>query len=171
MPEKTLPPEHRPQLHVTLDPARSVHSGEVLHLQITADALLGDDVTVSEQTFAPFEVHKKRARVEQPSGRRQRFVFDLELLGLEPSDKPVPPIELRVVTKDGFVASVKTPELPYAVRSRLANEPNAQPKLETKPLPVMQDNWWPVYLALGVLAVALVAGLTLLLQRYLRNRK
>ncbi len=169
-PDKQLSPEHQPRLHVTLDPSHTLHTGELAHLQITADALLGDDVTVSEQSFAPFEVHQKRARVEPPSGNHQRFVFDLELLALEPTDKPVPAIELRVVTKDGVVAQVKTQELPYAVRSWIANEPNAQPKLQTKPVGVKQDNWWPVYIASGLAAIALIAGLTLLVSRYLQRR-
>jgi hypothetical protein len=168
--DKRLPAEHVPQLHLTLDPARTVHIGEVVHLQISADALLGDDVTIAEQSFAPFEVHQKRARVEPPSGQRQRFVFELELLGLEASDKPVPAIDLRVVTKDGFVGSVQTQAQPYAVRSWLGNEPNAQPKLETKPVAVRQDNWWPIYIAGALAAIALIAGLTLLVSRYLRSR-
>ncbi len=168
---KPLPDGHEPTLRVTLDPPHEVRTGEVVAVQISAEARVGDDVTVAEQSFAPFEVHKKRVHVEPPQGDRQRFVFDLALLAMEPGDKPVPAVELRVVTKDGFVGSVKTPPRPYLVRSLLGNEPNAQPKRETKPVVVMQDNYIPIYVAAGLLFAALIAGITLLVSRYLRKRK
>ncbi len=98
-------------------------------------------MTIAEQSFAPFEVYKKHARVEPPQNGKQRFVFDLELLALEPATNRSPAIELRVVTKDNFVG---TRQDRRACRTRctslVANEPNAQPKLETKPVVVLQDN-------------------------------
>jgi hypothetical protein len=166
-----LPEGHEPKLQVKVDPQAGVRTGEVVHLTITADAALGDDVTIADQSFAPFEVHQKRLRVEPPQGDRQHFVFDLELIAFEPGDKPIPAISLRVVTKDNFVGSVKSSELPYRVKSLLGNEPNAQPKLETKPVPVLEDNWIPIYIAAGLLAAGLIALLTLYVSRYLRARK
>ena len=50
-------------------------------VEISAEAPVGDDVTIADQSFAPFEVYKKQARVEPPNGDKQRFVFTLELLG------------------------------------------------------------------------------------------
>ncbi|HKP56390.1 MAG TPA: hypothetical protein VJV78_06715 [Polyangiales bacterium] len=167
----TLPEGHEPKLQVKVDPQAGVRTGEVVHLTISADATVGDDVTIADQSFAPFEVHQKRLKVEPPQGDRQRFVFDLELLAFEPGDKPIPPIALRVVTKDNFVGSVKTQEIPYKVRSLLGNEPNAQPKLETKPVPVLEDNWIPIYIAAALLAAGLIALLTVYVSRYLRARK
>ncbi|HEX2679195.1 MAG TPA: hypothetical protein VHM19_21240, partial [Polyangiales bacterium] len=167
----TLPPGHEPTLSVTLNPPRTVLTGDEVHLRITADAVAGDDVTVAEQTFAPFEVAQKRVHTEPASGGKQRFVFEIDLLAFEPGDAKLAPVELRVVTKDGSVGSVKTPEAAYSVRSRLANEPNAQPKHETKAVTVVQDNWWPIYIGGGLLAAALIVVNTLLVQRWLRNRK
>ena len=148
-----------------------MRTGQVLKLEIRAVVPVGDDVTIAEQPFEPFEVHKKQARVEPPENGKQRFVFNLELLALETGDKPIPPIELRVVTKQNFVGTVKTASVPYKVRSLVANEPNAQPKRETKPVVVLQDNYVPIYIAAGLLGAALIAGLTLLIARWLRARK
>jgi hypothetical protein len=166
-----LPDGHAPQLALRVDPHDSVRTGELIHVEITAVALLGDDVTIAEQPFAPYEVYKKLARVEAPQNGKQRFVFKLDLLAVEPGDKAIPAIELRVVTQDNFVGSVKTEAVPYKVRSLIANEPNAQPKRETKPHSVLEDNYLPIYILGGLLAAALVAGLTLLAARYLRQRK
>jgi hypothetical protein len=170
-PASALPPGHEPKLQIKVEPPSGVHTGELVRLQIGAEATLGDDVTVAEQTFAPFEVHKKNLRVEQAQGDKQRFVFELELLAFEPGDKPIPAITLRVVTKDNFVGTVKTAEVPYKVRGLLDNEPNAQPKLETKPVPVLEDNWIPIYVLAGLLAAGLVALITVFVSRYLRKRR
>jgi hypothetical protein len=116
-------------------------------------------------------VYKKDARVEPPNGDKQRFVFALELLGLEAGDKPLPEITLRVVTKDNSIGTVKTEARPYKVQSLLANEPNAQPKVETKPVAVLEDNYLPIYIGAGLLAAAIIAGLTLLISRYLQRRR
>jgi hypothetical protein len=169
--ESSLPEAHQPKLSVNVDPQHSVKVGEVAQITISAQAPVGDDVTIADQSFAPFEIYKKQARVEPPNGATQRFVFTLELLALEAGDKTLPAIELRVVTKDNNVGSVRTTELPYKVQSLIANEPNAQPKLETKPVVVLQDNFLPIYIAAGLAAAGAVAGLTLLIARYLRRRK
>jgi hypothetical protein len=166
-----LPPEHTPAVQVSLEPRTGVRVGELLHLRITADATLGDDVTVADQSFAPFEVQKKQARIEAPNAGKQRFVFELDLLALEPGQASVPALSLRVVTKDGLVGDIATQAQPVTVRSWLGNEPNAQPKLESKPVVVMQDNWVPIYVLAGLAAAALIAAATLLVQRYLRKRR
>jgi len=167
----SLSPEHTPKLELRVEPPNSVKLGDVIKLEISADAPLGDDVTIADQSFAPFEVYKKQARVEPPNGDRQRFVFTLELLGLEAGDKPLPAINLRVVTKDNSIGTIQTESRPYKVQSLLANEPNAQPKQETKPVAVLEDNWLPIYVLGGLAAAAFVAGLTLLISRYLQKRR
>jgi hypothetical protein len=167
----TLSPEHTPKLELRVEPPNGVKLGDVIKVEISAEAPVGDDVTIADQSFAPFEVYKKQARVEPPNGDRQRFVFTLELLGLEPGDKPLPAINLRVVTKDNSIGTVQTESRPYKVQSLLANEPNAQPKEETKPVAVLEDNWLPIYVLAGLAAAAFVAGLTLLVSRYLQKRR
>jgi hypothetical protein len=134
-------------------------------------AQLGDDVTVTDQSFSPFEVYKKQVRVEAPQGSQQRFVFDVQLIALEASDKPIPAIKLRVVTKDNNVGTISTEPLPFKVQSLVANEPNAQPKLESRPVAVLEDNYIPIYVLSALAGAALVAGLTLLVARYLRRRR
>ena len=170
-PTTSLPAEHTPRLEMKVEPPNGVKLGDVVHIEISADVPVGDDVTVADQSFAPFEVYKKQARVEPPSGDKQRFVFGLELLALETGDKPLPAINLRVVTKDNSVGSVSTEPRPYKVQSLLANEPNAQPKLETKPVAVLEDNYLPIYIAAGLLAAGVIAGLTLLISRYMQRRR
>jgi hypothetical protein len=170
-PKSQLPEGHEPKLSLKIEPRAGVHTGELVHLEITADAKLGDDVTIADQSFAPFEVYKKNLRVEPSQGDSQRFVFQLDLLAFESGDKPIPAITLRVVTKDNFVGTVKTAEQPFKVRGLIDNEPNAQPKLETKPVAVLEDNWIPIYILAGLLGAALVALITVLVGRYLRARK
>jgi hypothetical protein len=166
-----LPAGHEPVLTLQVEPRESVRTGELIQVEISAVAELGDDVTIAEQPFAPYEVYKKQARVEAPQNGKQRFVFKLGLLAVEPGDKPIPAIALRVVTKDNFVGTAQTQAVPYKVRSRVANEPNAQPKLETKPRAVLEDNYLPIYILAGLAGAALVAGLTLLVARHMRRRK
>src|SRR5262249_43489924 len=136
----------------------------------SALAQLGDDVTITDQSFSPFEIYKKQVRVDAPQGAQQRFVFNVELIALEPGDKPLPAIELRVVTKDNNVGTIKTEPLPYKVRGLGANEPNAQAKLESKPVAVLEDNWIPVYVLAALLAAAAGAGIAWLIGRYLKRR-
>jgi hypothetical protein len=167
----TLAPEHQPKLTVKVDPPQTVKVGQLVHLEIAAVAPLGDDVTIADQPFAPFEIYKKQARVEPPQGDKQRFVFNLDLLALEAGDKPIPATTLRVVTKDSNIGTVETESVPYKVQSLVANEPNAQPKLESKPVAVLEDNYIPIYVLVGLLAAAAVAGITLLVARYLRKRQ
>ena len=167
----SLPDGHQPQVSLRVEPRDGVKTGQLVQLEVRAIARLGDDVTIPDQSFGGFEVHKKQARVEPPQGDKQRFVFNLELLALEPGDAPIPPLELRVVTKDNFVGSVKTEGLPYKVSSLIANEPNAQPKAESKPVAVLEDNYVPVYVLGGLLAVAAIAGLTLLAARWWQKRR
>jgi hypothetical protein len=170
-PASTLPPEHQPKLTLKVDPPQTVKVGQLVHVEIAAVAPLGDDVTIADQAFTPFEIYKKQARVEPPQGDKQRFVFSLDLLALEAGDKPIPATTLRVVTKDSNIGTVKTDSVPYKVQSLVANEPNAQPKLESKPVAVLEDNYIPIYVLVGLLAAAAVAGITLLVARYLRKRQ
>ena len=157
-------------MSVTTKPS-SVLTGDPVHLTVTADAVEGDDVTLSEQSFAPFEVTAKRAHVEQAKGGRQAFVFDLDLLALDPGKHPLPGLALRVVTKDGFVGNAKSGPIEIEVKSLLANEPNAQLKPPTKPVVVEQDDYTLLYVLAAVLGAALVALLTWLITRYLSRRQ
>ncbi len=166
-----LPAEHLPLVSVELKPGNKVSAGDALQLTIRADAKEGDDVAVPEQSFAPFEVLHKRARVEPAKDGRQGFVFQIELLAAEPGKHEIPALELRVVTKAGFVGSVKTQALPVTVGSLLANEPNAKLKPQTKPVVVMQDDYRLLYVLGAIAAAGLIALLTWLLSRYLQRRQ
>jgi hypothetical protein len=169
-PAAALPAEHVPKLALELTPKTQVTSGDVLHLVIRADAMEGDDVTVPEQAFSPLEVRSKHARVEPAKDGRQQFVFEIELIAFDPGEQALPAIELRVVTKDGFIGSVKTEPQPLKVSAQLGNEPDAKLKPETKPVVVMQDDYTLLYVLGAIAAAGLVALITWLTMRYLQRR-
>jgi hypothetical protein len=165
-----LPVEHVPKVTLEREPKSDVATGDIVHVRIRADAPEGDDVTVPEQSFAPFELAARRARVEPEKNGRRTFVFELDLLALEPGPHTLSAITLRVVTKDGLVGETTAPPLAIDVKSLLANEPNAQPKPATKPVVVMQDDYTWLYVGGGLLAAALIALLTWLVMRWLARR-
>ena len=156
--EEPLPEANRPRLRLEVTPRDGVMTGDLVHVSLRADALLGDDVTVPQQSFTPFEAHAKRARVEPSRDGRQVYVFEIDLLALEPGQHTLPAMRLRVVTADGTVGSVSTDPVPVRVRSVLGNEPDAQPKPATQPVVVMQDDYTLAW-ALGALGVVLLTVL------------
>ena len=169
-PESKLPAASVPKIGAELAPKTPIAVGDLVKLTISADAREGDDVTIPEQSFAPFEVHSKRARVAPAKDGRQRFVFELELLAFEPGRRELEGVELRVVTKAGIVGTVDTERLAIEVRSLIANEPDAKLKPETQPVAVMQDDYTLPYIAGGLAAAALIALITWLTARYLARR-
>jgi hypothetical protein len=68
------------------------------------------------------------------------------------------------------LADVKTEPRSVEVSSLIANEPNAQPKPPTKPVSVIQDDYTLAWVGGGILAVAAIAALTLMVQRWLVRR-
>ena len=165
-----LPAEHVPKVTLDREPKANVVTGDVVHVRIRADAPEGDDVTVPEQSFAPFELAARRAHPEPEKNGRRTFVFELDLLALEPGQHVLSAITLRVVTKGGVVGETTAPALPIEVKSLLANEPNAQPKPATKPVVVMQDDYTWLYVGGGLLGAALIALLTWFVMRWLARR-
>ena len=165
-----LPAEHEPRVALEIKPS-SVSTGDIVHVSVRADALEGDDVTLPEQSFAPFELTNKRPRVEPSKNGRRLFVFELDLLALDPGKHALPGLELRVVTKDGFVGATRSGPIAVEVKSLLGNEPNAQLKPETKPVVVMQDDYTLLWILGALAAAGLVALLTWLLTRYLQRRQ
>lgn len=164
-----LPPEHLPRLEAKLATDK-VAVGALIEVTLSADAKLGDDVTIPDQGFGPFELRDRSRRVEPPRDGRQRFVFRLTFQVFESGQLAIPEIDLRIVTADNQIGTVHTAEQPLTVTSALANEPNAKPKPETAPVVVMQDDFTLLYIALALLGAAAIAGLTLLVQRYLQRR-
>ncbi|MGF1469830.1 MAG: hypothetical protein ACFCGT_27205, partial [Sandaracinaceae bacterium] len=163
------PPEgHAPAVEVDID-ADDVRTGDVVHVSIAATVPEGDDVAVPEQDLSPFEVHDRSYRTERQGGQR-RFVFSLDLLILEPGTHELGPIELRVVTADGVVASVEVPARTVEVGSHLANEPDAQPRPPSAPVPVYEDDYTLAYVLGTVGALIIAALLGFLLARWWSRR-
>jgi len=124
-----------------------------------------------EQEFGGFELNDKKARVEPAKAGKQRFVFELALQAFEPGDVELPGLQVRVVTKQGAVGSVRTEPATIKVSSLLANEPNAEPKGPTAPVEVMEDDFTLLYVAYGVAGALAVALLTWLGMRWWQRRE
>jgi hypothetical protein len=167
---EALPAAHMPAVQLDVNPPDGVRTGELLNVVIQADAREGDDVTVPEQSFLPFELHARRVRVEPARDQRQRFVFELDLLALDAGEHELGPIELRVVTSEGVIGSTHTPARTLRVASRIANEPNAELKPATDTVTVMQDDYTLLYVLGALAAAALIVLLTLRTARWWRNR-
>jgi hypothetical protein len=105
-----------------------------------------------------------------PDHGRQRFVFRIDLLALEPGEHTIEPIPLRVVTRERVLGTVRTEAISIEVQSVLGNEPDAQPKPETAPVDVYEDDYTLAWIggSFGVLLV--LALLMFLLARWWMRR-
>jgi len=162
--------KHRPRIALSLTPDKGLKTGDLLHLQITAEAAATDDITIPDNAFGGFETHKKSLRIEPLPNQRRRFIFAIDLIALEPGEQTLPEITLRVVTGDGIVGGVRTESRKLKIESLLANEPDAKPKAPTQPVQVMQDDFTLLYILGGILAALLIALGTLALARWWRKR-
>jgi hypothetical protein len=167
--DRAVPERLRPRLLVSVTPNKGLAVGDPVHLKIEATIGSGAQISVPEQSLAPFESVGKRSRVE-PVGAEQRFVFELDLIALDPGKLEIPGLTLRVVGDDGSLAEVKTEPQPVEVQSLIANEPNAQPKPPTQPVQVIEDDYTLAWVGAGLLAAGAIALATLAIQRWLARR-
>lgn len=165
-----LPAAHVPQVQVEVKPQDPVTIGQPVHVILRATVPQGDRVTLPEQSFPGFELHETQQDSSQQAGQ-QTYTFSLSLLGFEAGTFTLDSIQLRVVTADGQVGEETVEPLTLTVQSLLANEPNAKLRPASAPVTVIEDDYTLAYVGLGLLAALLIAGLTLLLQRYLRRRQ
>jgi hypothetical protein len=166
-----LPADHQPKIELSISPEKGLNTGDLVHIQITVDARATDDITIPDRSLGAFEAYKKGVRIEPLADKKQRFVFTLDLIALEPGEQTIPEITLRVVTGDGIVGGVKTQSRKVKINALLGNEPNAKPKEATQPVQVMQDDYTLLYVLGGLLAALLVALVTLLIARWWRKRE
>jgi hypothetical protein len=164
-----LDPALSPSLSVQVAPSAGLAIGDKFTLTIDAIAKPGIDVAVPEQSLAPFELLDRRASVQTQDGQ-QKFHFEIDLLALESGKQKVPSLDVRVVGPKGELLVLHTDARELEVASLLANEPNAQAREATAPVIVMQDDYTLAWLGGGVLAIALIAVATLLIQRWLARR-
>jgi hypothetical protein len=167
--KRTLPPELAPEIEATLTPQKGLVTGDSVTLKLRVTTKPGVDVAVPEQSFAPLELIDRKAKSELV-GQAQRHEFELTLLALEPGTITFPGVNLRVVGPHGELGDVRTPAETLQIGSLIANEPNAEPKPETQPVVVMQDDYTLAWIAGGLLAAGLIAAATLLLSRWLKRR-
>ena len=97
--------------------------------------------------------------------------FTLQVATYELGEVTLPAIEVTALGPHGELLSLTTAPVPVRVRSVLANEPRPQLKASEPPVRVFQPSYWLLYLIIGVAAVGLVVGVTLLVSRRLRARR
>lgn len=163
-----LPPEHQPQLTLTLTPD-SISTGDVVHAELLVVVPEGDDVNLPRQPYAPFELIDQGLTEMTANGRRT-FTYRLDFLALEPGDLTLPALTVRVITPDGLVGTAQTEPQVVHVESLIANEPDAQPRPPTDPVVVMEDDYTLAWIGGALGLMALTALITWLIARWLRNR-
>jgi hypothetical protein len=163
-----LPPEHQPELTLTLTPD-SISTGDVVHAELLVVVPDGDDVNLPRQPYAPFELIEQGVTETTANGRRT-FTYRLDFLALEPGDLTLPALTVRVITPDGLVGTAQTDARTVHVESLLANEPDAQPRPATEPVVVMEDDYTLAWIGGAIGLMALTALITWLVARWLRNR-
>jgi hypothetical protein len=169
-PEAELAAEHRPGLGITVRPSH-VRTGDLIRVRVFADARRGDDVVLAEQDLAPFEIHARRELPPTDRARgRRRFLFELDLLALEPGEHRLPPIALRVVTRSGETGIVRTSGRRIRVGAHVGNEPNARPRPPTAPVSVFEEDYTLLWVLGGIGAFLLAVLLGFLFALWWKRR-
>ncbi len=143
--------------------------GELAKLEVVVDAPSSIEPSLPEQAFGGLELVDRHLKTEVVGGRT-RTTYQLDLLALNAGDANIPALNIRLVGQDGELSSASTEAQSLRVSSLIANEPNAEPKPLTQPVGVMQDDYTVAWVALGLLAVAIVAMATLLIARWMKRR-
>lgn len=166
---KAAPDGLTPRVLLSVTPNQGLYVGDPITFQIVATVPKGVQVSVPEQSLAPFEAVDRRTRLEVTDGEI-RHIFELDLIALEPGQLTIPALTLRSVRDDGALAEAKTSPQPVQVQSLLANEPNAEPKPPTAPVAVIEDDYTLAWIFAALLGIAAIAAATLLVQRWLAQR-
>jgi hypothetical protein len=103
-------------------------------------------------------------------GRMSR-VFALKIAAYQPGAAEIPALELTYFGQGGTVKSVRTPTIPFTITSLIANEPEPKLKDNAPSRRVAQRDYLLLYIAGGLAAAGLGAGLALLIRRRLKRRK
>jgi hypothetical protein len=143
--------------------------GEVARVRLEVTAPASVEVSLPDQSFGGLELADRKVSTTIADGV-SKTVYELELLALEPGEVELPALTVRTVGANGELGSASGAAKKLTVRSLIANEPNAEPKPPTKPLSVMHDDYTLAWIALGLVAIALIALATLRVSRYLKQR-
>ncbi|MFK8001197.1 MAG: hypothetical protein AB8H86_16505 [Polyangiales bacterium] len=162
--------EHRPVVELRIADGE-IYTGDVVTLTLTALAPALDDISVpSEQEVAPFEILDTDVRTEErPDG--VLHTFTLELLALEPGEHELAPFRIRVLTPEGVIGHVDSEALTIRVASVIGNEPNAEPRPPTQPVPLMEEDPTLYWVGGALLLILLTALFTWIFARWWRARE
>jgi len=168
-------PEWAPKLTATVKPVQ-VKLGDPITVEIKVRH--SPDVSVNlplKLDLGPFSeltradaTRQLGAEGEVPEVER---TFTLKVAAYDLGNQTLPPVEVTALGPRGEMISLSTAAMQIDVRSVMANEP--QPKLKElePPVSVFQRTWWLIYLLIGLAAAGLVAVVTLLVARHLRERR
>ena len=137
---RTLPASLRPRVEAKLTPLAGLVTGDTLTLSIKVVGKTGVDVAVPEQSFAPFELIDRKAHSEVKSGEQQLRLRARRSWRSNRARTPFPASRCASSAPAASSADVQTEPHTITIASLLANEPNAEPKPETKPVVVMRGR-------------------------------
>lgn len=133
--------------------------GDPIDVIVTVTAAAGDDASVPEQSFEPFEILGKKVTAETAADKStETITFELQLQCFELGVHEVGPIRVRVTSRDGDLIEMVSETRDVEIHSVLANEPDPQLKPATSPVVVEQDDY-RLLVALGALGVLLLGAL------------
>ncbi len=167
-----VPKERMPVLKLQVKPTE-VSVGQKITWQLTVKHKKEDAVHLEGgASFGGLEI-KSKDRTETPAENGWVLeTLSVSLVGFDPGDITIPKQKLTVVDYEGHLAEIMTPESFVTVKSLLANEPEPKLKEDTGPGEVVMEKDYLLLWILGiVIAIAAVAGLTLLGRKLWAMRK
>jgi hypothetical protein len=147
--------------------------GDVLLLSVTSIGARTIPTNLPTQLdLGPFEVVGGDPELEETDlgDGRVRRTFSLKVAAYEPGDLMIPPIPVTYIGAGGHVLARSTSPVAVKISSLLANEPDPKLKDPAPPVTVYKEDLTLLYVAAGIVAVALGALLALTIRRRLRNR-
>lgn len=154
--EEFFPPGERPEVSVEVTPSGPVEVGDTVDVSLRVRGKAGDRISLpEEQTFAPFDLLATVAG--QSETQDDERTYRATLLALEPGAHELA-LELRVL-RGNEVRLTPVPTIRIEVRSLIENEPNAEPRAETSPHQILEDDYSLLWIV-GILASFVVLAVS-----------
>jgi hypothetical protein len=100
---------------------------------------------------------------------RREFVF--RVAAYEPGDAQLPAIDVTYLGPHGEVKTVRTAPVAIKIASLIANEPEPALKDAATTVSVMEENRWPLYAGVALVAAGVGALITFFVVRKIRARR
>jgi hypothetical protein len=166
-----VPDPDAPTVAARVDRAEA-HVGDPVRLEVVAISKSAVPVNLpSTLELGPFSLLDRQESEQNLGDGRTRRLFALTIAAYEPGPKQVPAIEVTYLGPRGEVRTVRTSPVAVKIGSLIANEPEPALKDAAPPVPVLEENLWPAYLAGALVAAGLGALLAIAIVRRLRARR